>query len=398
VSIRGIAAMRDLLVVGAGPAGSALAIHAGRAGLTVDLFDAARFPREKPCGEGIMPAGVRALERLGVLRDVGGAAYSGIRYRGFGIDVTSRFPVSVADGARPSPFGLGQRRLVLDAVLLDRARATPGVRVFEGSPVDGLVARHGRVVGLEVCGRQVTGRLIVGADGARSRVRHHLGLDAARAAHPRIGWRLHYRLSATQAPPTEVEIYVGVGHELYLTPLPNGCVLLAALTEGGEHASATRATLATWVRGHPALAERLRGATPVSTPRGRSPLVHHALAGVAPGAVLLGDAAGNSDPITGGGISQALLSAELLAEALPTALRGNDGGDREYDGDWLWRFDRRRRAMLRDYRLLTGMMVRLARRPALARGTLTAMRASPRLMGHLVGVAAGLRPFCGLSP
>jgi menaquinone-9 beta-reductase len=393
--------MRDLLVVGGGPAGAALAIHAGRAGLTVDLFDAARFPREKPCGEGIMPAGVRALERLGALDEVGGAAYSGVRYRGFGIDVTSQFASSSSSSssssekekAHASPFGLGQRRLVLDAVLLNRARATPGVRVFEGSPVDGLVTRHGRVVGLNVCGRSVAGRLIVGADGARSRVRQLLGLDAPRPAHPRVGWRVHYRLAPAQAPPTEVEIYVGAGHELYLTPLPEGCVLLAALTEGGEHASASRAKLEAWVMAHPALGERLRGATLVSAPRGRSPLVHRALAGVAPGAVLLGDAAGNSDPITGGGISQALLSAELLADELPRALHGSESGDREHDSEWLWRFDRRRRGMLRDYRLLTGMMVRLARRPTLARATLTAMRASPRLMGHLIGVAAGLRPF-----
>jgi flavin-dependent dehydrogenase len=109
---------------------------------------------------------------------------------------------------------------------------------------------------------------------------------------------------------------------------------------------------------------------------------------VAPGAVLLGDAAGFIDPVTGGGIAQALLSAELLARFLPRILAERD---RDRDSEWLWRFDRQRRAMLRDYRWLTAALLLVTRRPALARATLHLMRAKPAAMGHLVGVAAGLR-------
>ena len=135
---------------------------------------------------------------------------------------------------------------------------------------------------------------------------------------------------------------------------------------------------------HPTLMERLRGATLVSPPRGRTPLACRAQAGVAPGAVLLGDAAGFIDPVTGGGIAQALLSAELLARVLPRILA-------ERDDEWLWRFDRQRRAMLRDYRWLTAALLLATRRAGLARATLHLMRAQPAVMGHLVGVAAGLR-------
>jgi flavin-dependent dehydrogenase len=139
---------------------------------------------------------------------------------------------------------------------------------------------------------------------------------------------------------------------------------------------------------HPTLMDRLRGATLVSPPRGRTPLACGAQAGVAPGAVLLGDAAGFIDPVTGGGIAQALLSAELLAGFLPRILAERD---RDRDSEWLWRFDRQRRAMLRDYRWLTAALLLVTRRPALARATLHLMRAKPAAMGHLVGVAAGLR-------
>jgi menaquinone-9 beta-reductase len=99
--------------------------------------------------------------------------------------------------------------------------------------------------------------------------------------------------------------------------------------------------------------------------------------------VLLGDAAGFTDPVTGGGMAQALLSAELCARHLPRALDGDD--------EHLLRFDRRRRRLLRDYVLLTEGLLYAARRPTLARATLRAMRASPALMRHLVAVAAGLR-------
>ena len=107
--------------------------------------------------------------------------------------------------------------------------------------------------------------------------------------------------------------------------------------------------------------------------------------------MLLGDAAGFIDPVTAGGMAQALLTAELLATFIPGALA--DGGAR---GDrWLRRFDRRRRALLRDYQLLTRFVLFLIGRPRLARTMLRLMRASPRAMSHLIGVAGGVRAALG---
>ncbi len=431
----------DLVVVGGGPAGASLAIAAGRAGLTVDLLEARHHPRDKACGEGIMPSGVRALARLGFSDGCGGQPYWGVRYRGFGVDVVANFPpdageqppaavattpaattsaaattTSATTAATTAPFGLGQRRTVLDRALVDVARATPGVRVFEDCPVDALELGWGRVVGVRAGDRRFRGRLTVGADGVQSTVRRLLGLElepgSARPPNPdpgpgrearaqghartpaRIGWRMHFRLAPGREPSPHVEVHIGSGHEIYVTPLPEGRVLVAALAgQGAVQGGDAEATLRRWIALHPALCDRLSGAEALSPARGRFPLVRGARAGVAPGAVLLGDAAGNSDPITGGGISQALLSAELLANRLPAALRGPDS---HYDGEWLLEFDRRRRALLRDYRWLTAGLVEVARVPVLARAMLHAMRARPAFMRHMVGVAAGLRPLAGL--
>jgi flavin-dependent dehydrogenase len=421
----------DLVVVGGGPAGTSLAIAAGRAGLSVDLLEARHHPRDKACGEGIMPSGVRALARLGFSDGCGGQRYWGVRYRGFGVDVVANFPPDAGEQPQPpsatatatapaaaaptAPFGLGQRRTVLDRSLVDVARCTPGVRVFEDCPVDALELGWGRVVGVRAGDRRFRARVTVGADGVQSTVRRLLGLELGprrpsqaapkgqeRGQSPghshwigqaRVGWRMHFRLAPLREPSPHVEIHVGLGHEIYVTPLPEGRVLVAALAGQGAVQGDAEATLRRWIALHPALAELLSGAEALSPARGRFPLVRRARAGVAPGAILLGDAAGNSDPITGGGISQALLSAELLASRLPEALRGSDS---HYDGEWLLEFDRRRRALLRDYRWLTAGLVEVARVPVLARAMLHAMRACPGLMRHMVGVAAGLRPLAGL--
>src|SRR5260370_19482843 len=162
-----------------------------------------------------------------------------------------------------------------------------------------------------------------------------------------------------------VEVFMGDGHELYVTPLPGDETLVAALSEraaftthdaGGD----ARAALARWIDDQPRLRDRLQGADMLTPVAGRSPLALRARAGFAPGAVLLGDAAGFIDPVTGGGMAQALVTAELLAGAAIAALGGGKS-----DGDaWLARFDRRRRRVLRDYPPLTHLLFFLFSRPA----------------------------------
>ena len=365
----------DVAIAGAGPAGATLALLLGRAGLRVDLYDAHRFPREKPCGEGILPTGVAVLERLGLREEVGGRVLRTLCYEGFGLTATSPF-------GPPGTFALAQRRRRLDQVLVDAARATPGVRLFEESMVEGVERRAGRVTGLRVGGEARPAGLVVGADGLASRVRRSLELERPSPRAGRVGARMHFRLAPGRDAGDRLTIYVGRGHELYAAPLPDGELLLAGLSGPGGWADGARTAFARWIAEAPSLSALLDGAEPISPPAGRNGLARRARAGWVPGAVLLGDAAASTDPLTAGGISHALVTAEHLAAVVPDVLANGDGV--------LARFDRERRRLLRAHDWLTAGLVAIVGRPVLAHAAMRLMRGAPRLMRRLVEVGGGV--------
>lgn len=372
----------DVLIAGGGVAGSALAIRLGRAGLRVELFERGVFPREKPCGEGLMPAGVAAFERLGLAGALGGVPLSGVRYHFRGAVAAGPFPG--VDGAMTT--GRAQRRAVLDQVLFEAAAATRGVEVRTGSAVQGPIVERGRVTGLIVEGTARRAPLTVAADGVHSPLRRALGLDGT-LPRRRVGMRAHYRLAAGVEVDPWVDILIGAGHELYVTPLPRGELLVAALADARAMGAPAAACFDRWCRAQPLLADRLRGAEPITPLRGVSPLTARARNGHAPGVVLLGDAAGSLDPITGGGMTHALECAELLAPYVPRVI---DDGDA-----WLSEFEARRYALLADYAVVTRGLLWLAEHPRWIGPALSALRACPPLLSHLVGVAGGTRSLIG---
>jgi flavin-dependent dehydrogenase len=372
----------DILVAGGGIAGSTAAILLGRRGFEVELFERETFPREKPCGEGVMPAGVAVLERMGLAAAVGGAPFRGIRYHFGEHALVGPFPRR--DGVLLT--GVGQRRRHLDRLLFDAASRTPGVTARAGAAVESPILEGGRVCGLRISGQERRARLVVAADGARSSMRRGLGLDVP-ARRRRIGMRRHFRLARGSGQSPWVDVFVRRGHELYVSPLPDGEVLVAGLSTAEAVRGGPERAFESWWRGEDSLARRLEEAEAVSDLAGAGPLEARARAGVAPGVVLLGDASGFLDPITGGGIAQALVTAELLAHLAPERLD---------DDGWLREFDRARRRLLRDHRMLTGAMVWLTGHPRLARATLDALSRAPALFSHLVGVSAGVRRL--LSP
>jgi flavin-dependent dehydrogenase len=374
--------MLRVLIAGGGVGGASLAILLGRAGVEVELFERSTFPREKPCGEGLMPAGVAALERMGLASAIGGAPFHGVRYIFPRFKLKGRFP---ALNGKPAE-GRGQRRLHLDGILFAAASATSGVSAYTGAQVDAPIVENGRVTGLIVDGDERRGDLVIAADGLNSSIRKSLGLDLP-LRRRRFGLRMHFRVKPGCEQPPWVDVFPRRGYELYVTPLPEREALVAALVESDGLDGPASSEFTRWVSAEPMLAERLHNAEQISPLAGCSPLGAHAKAGVVPGAVLLGDAAGFVDPITGSGMAQALATAELLSKYV---------AQRETPEEiWMPRFERERQAMMRDTRIVTNAALWLANHPSVARGAYQAMRGAPALFRHFVGVCGGARSLWG---
>lgn len=360
-------------MVGGGPAGSATALLCARRGMKVLLLERARHPRPKPCGEGLLPHGVEWLRRQALT--IEGRPFRAIRYV---------FPDGLeVGGAFPHGAGLGVRRTAFDPALVSAAAAA-GADVREGIEVTGL---QGQAV--VAGGEPVEGRLIIAADGLHSRLRRWAGLDLAPAGRPRYGVTAHFAQRSEAGP--EVRVYLASDHEVYTTPLDGGELLVALLAERGRMAALKGRLAAGYeeaLREHPQLAERL--GPRLDGPLAVGPLNLRARRRWAPGLLLVGDAAGFLDPITGEGMALALEQAELAARAAADWLSG--------DNRALSRYGARSEALGRELGWLTAALLFLVRRPPLARRVARNLRGHPGTFGQLLDVSARRRRLLPLLP
>jgi flavin-dependent dehydrogenase len=361
--------VRDVIVVGGGPAGLAVGAEAARAGLDALVLERRSLPADKACGEGVLPGGVRALEAMGVLSLIDPADRSTVRaIRWVQEDGSS------AEARLPPPGGLGVRRLALSAALLVRARAL-GAEVRDGVGVETHRREEGGVVVRTSDGEEVRGRLLVAADGLGSAVREREGLGRPARTPRRFGLRRHFAV----APWTDaVEVHFAPGAEAYLTPTGPGRVGLAFLFEEG-----VAPDFAQLLARFPALASRLAGAPLDSALAGAGPFGRDARTRVQDRLVLAGDAGGYVDAITGEGVSLALEEARLLGGALPGVLR--QGATRESLLPW----ERAVAARHRRHAAVTRLVLSMARRPGLRRTAVAWLGRSPRLFDALVARAVG---------
>lgn len=308
----------DVAVVGAGPAGAAAAIALARAGRDVTLVDKAVFPRDKICGDGLTAGALRLLEGLGVDP---GAVPSWQRVD----DVVVRGP-SGHEVTFPLPRGTGTyaavaRRVDLDAALVTRARAV-GVKVLDGHSCTAVDQRTDDVaLAVEGIG-EITAEFVVAADGMWSPVRKHLGL-----ATPgyRGEWHAFRQYFEDVGPRAASELVIWFEPDLlpgyaWSFPLPGGRANVGFGIQRGGKVARVQQMAAIW----PALLERphirevLGDAARPESPHRAWPIparVDRAV--LASGRTLFGgDAAATTDPLTGEGIGQALLTGVLAAEAI----------------------------------------------------------------------------------
>ncbi|MFL0242872.1 monooxygenase [Mycobacterium sp. ST-F2] len=337
--------MIDLLVIGGGPAGLATSLYAAHAGLEAVVVERRTGTLDKACGEGLMPHSLAQLDRLGV--EAPGRTLRGISYHAGATRVEAAFRNGV---------GRGIRRTTLHAAMSNAARAA-GVKIVQGAA--GEISQD--ATGVRCAGLRA--RYLVAADGLHSTIRRDLGLARPAAGPRRWGIRRHVQL----APWTDnVEVHWSREAEAYVTPVADDCVGIAILSAGRGGFEAKFAAfdeLRQRVAGHDFGPDLAAG-----------PLRQQARTRVAGRVLLVGDAAGYVDALTGEGLGLAFSAAEALVDCIVHA-RVED-------------YDRRWRTLTRRYRLLTEVLVRAGAVPAIRSRIVPAAAALPRQFSAAVNLLA----------
>jgi geranylgeranyl reductase family protein len=316
----------DVLVVGGGPAGSTVAILLARAGLKVCLLEKSHFPREKPCGEYVSPGCLSILDRLGLLsafEALGPQPIRGMRIVTPGGTVLT----GVYPGNGTASHGYSLPRYRFDALLFDAARKA-GVECHEGWRVVDLIRAGGGVAGVvadsEGRSRSFTASVTIGADGRNSVVARRLKLFAWHSSHRKVALLRRFQV------PVDVgdvgEVYLGTTGYSILNPQGRGVLNVGVVVDQQDlplHQAWER-VLCDLLAAYPRVRGVLEGARPLNAIRVLGPLACRTTRVAGDGFLLVGDAAGYYDPMTGEGVYQALRGAELAAKTVAEAL--SNGG------------------------------------------------------------------------
>jgi geranylgeranyl reductase family protein len=301
--------MRDVIVVGAGPAGTSAAYHLARAGLDVLILEKSSFPREKVCGDGLTPRAVDELRALGL--DLS----SWYRTEGVRLIASGR----TLEIPWPSGHGLTRTRTDLDEILARNAVAA-GATLEENTKVTAPLEGKGRVTGVRTSTGDHEARLVIAADGASSRLSVAVGLHPRRDRPIGIAGRRYYR--SPRHDDAHLEIWLDLARAGYgwVFGMGDGTCNVGVALLRSEHPDYHR-LLTRWLDRLPAAwgftdtnaTGPLRGA---ALPMGYSRRPHYL-----PGLLLAGDSGGMVNPFSGEGIAYSLEAGRIAAETIIKAQR-----------------------------------------------------------------------------
>ncbi|HEY3465444.1 MAG TPA: geranylgeranyl reductase family protein [Amycolatopsis sp.] len=336
----------EVIVVGAGPAGSTVATYLARAGVDVLLLEKTEFPREKVCGDGLTPRGVKQLIDLGIdtSEDAGWVHSRGLRILTGDLTLELDWP----DLTSYPPYGVSRTRHDFDD-LLAKLAVKAGARLYERTTVTGATTSPaGRVVGVEAkVGPEKTpvhyrAPLVLACDGVSARLALSVGIQKNEKRPMGVAVRQYYKSPRHDDPfieghlelwdrsdPRDPKLLPGYG---WAFPLGDGTVnvgLGMLSTSASFRNTDYRALLRQWLDGTPEewgyreenAIGKVGGA---GLPMGFNRTPHYR-----DGLLLLGDAGGMVSPFNGEGISAAMESAQIAAEVVVQALARREGPSRE---------------------------------------------------------------------
>jgi geranylgeranyl reductase family protein len=398
---RGDELIADVVVVGAGPAGSSTAWWSARSGLDVVVLEKAAFPREKVCGDGLTPRGVKALDDMGIDTSPGAGwvRHRGLRVHGGGQVVEVDWPRL----ASWPDYSLVRPRRDLDAMLDGHAEAAGARLRTEVTVTEPLLDDAGRVVGVHAQAgpekRPTTwrARLVVSAEGLSGRLAKSLGLVRREDRPLGVAVRRYVRTPRTHDDYLDISFDLTAGGPSrdsmpgygWVFGMGDGTanvgygLLDTRRSNGSDH----RVVLREWLDTFPAAAQL--GEEHAVTPlRGAGlPMALHRQPAYSRGLLLTGDAAGTVNPFNGEGISYAMETGRMAAETAAEALAVPGGPARETA---LRRYPARLRAEYgRHHRLGMGFLALLSRPDLVRIATAHGLKrpalvdAALRLMGNL---------------
>ena len=326
---------REVVIVGGGPAGAALAIGLARRGRDVLVLERSPAWRWRACGVFTSPVTVGALARLGLTEAEIASVARSLPAMRVETRAGTRFRLTYGDDGSLRDAAVGLDRSALDPLLLQRARDA-GAEVREGATVRVLDLVRGWI-GL-ADGTSLEGRLVIGADGIRSIVARAAGVDRRALLPPRTGLTFHVADSTADVP-RDARMIVFDGGYIGLAPIPGGRVNVGIVVGGRAWAERLRhggaaAVVAEALAAIPAAADDpvdWRAAVRCDPIEGAAPIGHRVTRRHGERWLLIGDAAGFLDPFTGEGLHRALRSAALATAAIDAHLGGDATALAAYD-------------------------------------------------------------------
>jgi geranylgeranyl reductase family protein len=328
----------DVIVVGAGPAGSATAYHLAQAGLDVLLLEKTTFPREKVCGDGLTPRATKQLIKMGVDLDAPGwIRNKGLRIIGGGVRLELPWP----DLASYPDYGLVRTRMDFDQILVERAVAVGAKLRMNTSVTEPIVDETGRITGVIAKTPDGEARfkapLVVAADGNSTRLSLAMGLRKRDDRPMGVAVRRYYTSPRHDDDYLESWLELWDGERLlpgygWVFGVGDGTsnVGLGLLNTSEAFKNVDyRGLLKSWLSGMPEewgyveenATGPVRGA---ALPMGFNRTPHYTR-----GLLLVGDAGGMINPFNGEGIAYAMESAEMAAEIIVQALGRPTAAQRE---------------------------------------------------------------------